>query len=97
MIRNPIVSALNPTVAEPRPGLSITKLREDLTASLAETERVLKGPLPPNVDAQFINHPLLGSNNLPRLLRIMIAHEERHHGQIAGVRGEARFPKGAVR
>jgi uncharacterized damage-inducible protein DinB len=97
MIRNPIVSALNPTVAEPRPGLKILKLREDLTASLDETERVLKGPLPPNVDAQFINHPLLGSNNLTRLLRIMIAHEERHHGQIDGVRGEARFPKAGVR
>jgi hypothetical protein len=96
IVRNPIVSALNPTVSEPRTGLTLQKLREDLTASLAETERVLRGPLPPNVDSQFINHPVLGSNNLPQSLRIMIAHEERHHGQIASVRGEPRFPKGAI-
>jgi uncharacterized damage-inducible protein DinB len=92
LVRYPLVSALNPGVSDPRPGLSLEKLKQDLAAALTQTESLLRAPMPPNIERPTIVHPLLGKNNLPQLLRILIAHEERHQGQIAGIRTSAGFP-----
>lgn len=92
VIRYSIVPALNPGVSEPRSGLTVEKVVAGLTASLAETESLLRAPMPVYVERPTIVHPLMGSNNLPQLLRILIAHEERHQGQIARLRTHAGFP-----
>ncbi len=92
MVRYPIMSALNPKISEPRHGLKLESLIGDLTASLAETEKLLLAPMPANISGPTIDHPIMGRNNLLDLVRIVIAHEERHHGQIASIRAEARFP-----
>jgi uncharacterized damage-inducible protein DinB len=96
MVRYPVVNAINPRISEPRGGLTLEKLRADLAASLVETTKLFAAPLPPNLDQVTVSHPALGNNNPVELLRIMIAHEERHQGQMQSIRGSANFPKAAA-
>lgn len=72
----------NPTVAEPRRGRPGSELRRDLERSLEATERLFAeaGDLPWGDMA--ISHPLLGTNDVPALLRLMDRHEQRHQEQI---------------
>jgi uncharacterized damage-inducible protein DinB len=93
MVRYPLIAALNPRQSAPREGLSIEGLRADLAASFAETEEFFRAPMPSNLDQLTINHPVLGNNNIPQLFNIVIAHEQRHQGQIADLRAQANFPK----
>jgi uncharacterized damage-inducible protein DinB len=93
VIRYPIVPAVNPTASTPRPGMELGAVRTALAASLAETEKLLSGPLPPNVEAPVMNHPIMGRTNIRELFRVVIVHEERHQGQIAGLRRRADFPR----
>jgi hypothetical protein len=92
-VRYPLVAALNPRSSEPREGLRIEKLRGDLAVALAETESFFRTPMPTNIDALTINHPILGNNTIPQLFSIMIAHEQRHQEQMSGVRAHPNFPK----
>lgn len=92
IIRHPVMPALNPKASEPRPNLSIEKLRTDMAESLAELEKMLRAPMPENIDRPVIVHALLGRDNLQQLLRILIAHEERHQGQMLQLRANANFP-----
>lgn len=93
MVRYPLIAALNPRRSEPREGLIIEKLRGDLADALVETEVFLRSPMPANFDALAINHPIMGNNTIPQMFRIMVAHEERHHGQMSDVREHPSFPK----
>ena len=93
MVRYPLVAALNPRSSEPRQGLIIEKLREDLAAALAETESFFRTPMPPNINELTINHPIMGNNTIPQMFRIVIAHEQRHQEQMSGVMAHATFPK----
>jgi uncharacterized damage-inducible protein DinB len=93
IIRYPIVSAINPSASTPRPGLELGAVQTALAASLAETEKLLAGPLPPNVEKPVIDHPIMGRTNIRELFRVVIVHEERHQGQIAGLRKRADFPR----
>ena len=49
--------------------------------------------MPNNLDQLTINHPIMGNNTIPQLFRIVMAHEERHQGQMSGVQAQANFPK----
>ncbi len=93
MVRYPLVAALNPRSSEPREGLNIEKLRDDLTAALEETESFFRTPMPPNIDELTINHPIMGNNTIPQMFRIMIAHEQRHQEQMSALRALVNFPK----
>jgi len=92
MVRYPFVSATSPKVSDPREGLLIEKLREDLAASAIATEQLFTTNLPANVETLRINHPIMGNNTIPQMLRILIAHEERHRGQMATVKASPNFP-----
>ena len=96
MVRYPFVAAVNPKASQPRADLKLEKLRADLAASLAETEKLLRGPLPPNFERMRMDHPVIGNNNPIEMCRIMIAHEERHQGQIAHIRRNSKFPKASA-
>ena len=93
MVRYPLVAALNPRSSEPREGLAIEKLRDDLAAALEETESFFRSPLPANINELTINHPIMGNNTIPQLFRIMIAHEQRHQEQMTALRSLVNFPK----
>jgi hypothetical protein len=93
IIRYPVVSARSPGISDPRPGLTLEKLVADLASSLAETEKLLSGPLPANVDELRLDHAVLGNNSIAQVLRNMTAHEERHQDQMARIRSNPGFPK----
>jgi uncharacterized damage-inducible protein DinB len=93
MVRYPLIAALNPRQSAPREGLVVETLRADLAVSFAETEEFFLAPMPSNLDQLTINHPVLGNNSIPQLFNIVIAHEQRHQGQIADLRAQANFPK----
>ena len=92
MVRYPLVASLNPRSSAPRDGLIVEKLREDLSAALVETQNFFRSPMPPNIDELTINHPILGNNTIPQLFEIVIAHEQRHQGQMADLLAHANFP-----
>ena len=93
MVRYRFIAALNPKVSEPRSGLTLEKLQEDLAESMAQTEQLFSQPMPANVERLTISHPIMGNNNIVEMLRIMIAHEERHRGQMSTLRADPGFPK----
>lgn len=93
MVRHPMVASLNPQRSKPREGLVLGKLRQDLVSSLEQTEEFFSMPMPRNIDDLTINHPIMGNNTLPQLLRIVIAHEQRHQEQMERVQAHAKFPK----
>jgi hypothetical protein len=93
VVRHPIVPSLSARSTQPREGLILGKLRQDLANSHEETETLLAMPLPLNLDELTINHPVMGSNTIPQLFRILIAHEQRHHDQMARLQAHAGFPR----
>ena len=96
MVRYPMIASLNPQQSQPREHLDRAKLSQDLAAAIAATEEFFRTPLPPGVERLTINHPILGNNTIPQLLRIMVAHEQRHHEQMSRVRGSAGFPRNSL-
>jgi hypothetical protein len=93
MFRIPLIPAIAPTVSTPETCRPISELRQQCPSSLAATEAVLRGDLPPNLDRMTITHPILGTNNIAQIFRIIAAHEERHHTQMRSVIQNPRFPK----
>jgi uncharacterized damage-inducible protein DinB len=95
-VRYPVMNALHPKVSEPRAGLTLEKLREDLAESVVKTTKLLGGPMPPNLERLTVSHATMGNNSPVELFSIMIAHEERHQAQMQSLRSNANFPKAAV-
>lgn len=93
LVRYPLIAALNPKGSAPRDNLSLEQLRADLSAALATTMKLLEGPLPRDLERIRIDHPVLGFNNIVDMFRIMLAHEERHQGQMERIRKNSGFPK----
>lgn len=93
MFRVPLIPAVNPTVSEPARRQPILELRSRALSSLAATEEIFKGELPPNLPDITLSHPILGTNNILQIFGIITAHEERHHGQMRAVLRNPRFPK----
>jgi hypothetical protein len=93
MFRLPLIPAVAPTVSTPSTVRPIEELRACCTTSLAATEAVFSSDLPANTDRMTLTHPILGTNNIAQIFRIIAAHEERHHTQMRGVLHNSRFPK----
>jgi hypothetical protein len=93
MVRYPFLGALNPKASAPRDQLVLENLRADLAASMKETLELLQGPLPRDLERIRVDHPVMGFNNIVEMFRIMLAHEERHQGQMEGIRKDPRLPK----
>lgn len=93
MFRFPLIPAVNPTVSSPARSQPIIELRARAVSSLAATEEMLRGNLPPNLNRVTLSHPILGTNNIVQIFGIITAHEERHHGQMRSVLNNPRFPK----
>jgi hypothetical protein len=85
LTRNRLVPFRNPDQATPRRGRTAPRLRDDLIASLEETEALFRAN--PDLDdgEMVVQHPLLGRYDVPGLLRFMSAHEQRHQSQVADI------------
>lgn len=94
VLRFPVMKAKNPKISEPAPAKPIAVLREQLSASLAETEALFAGALPAKAGSVTVSHPVFGRNTIPNIFGLMAAHEERHGTQIAGVLRHPGFPSG---
>jgi uncharacterized damage-inducible protein DinB len=92
LTRTRLIPFRNPDQATPRRKRTAVELRNDLVSSLRETELLFQK----NPDLDFIRmivrHPLLGSYDVPELLRFMAAHEERHQSQLAEVLADTGCP-----
>lgn len=82
ILRNRLIPAQNPSFATPRHGRSADELREELVASLAKTRAILETNTDLDYRRMVIQHPLMGSNDVPGMLRFLALHEQRHQDQI---------------
>lgn len=97
MARHRVIPAQNPDAATPRRGRSVAELSADLAASLKETTELLHSNPELNYREMFVQHPLMGTNDVPGLLRFMALHEQRHQSQIADILSHPQFPRAAAR
>ena len=93
MTRNPLIPAQNPEVTNPRRARPAEELRNDLISSLKETDALLESHADLDDGTMMIQHPLLGNNSVPGLLRFLALHEQRHQSQINDIRTNPQFPK----
>lgn len=96
MARNRVIPAQNPDSATPRRGRAAAQLGAELAASLKQTEDLLRANPDLNYDEMFVQHPLMGTNDVPGLLRFMALHEQRHQSQIGDILAHPRFPRAAA-
>jgi hypothetical protein len=93
VIRFPVLAASTPSVAVPRPDLTMSVMRDRLLESAIQLGELLAAPLPGDPRKMTISHPILGLNNVLDILGIMAAHEERHQSQIRNVLDDRRLPR----
>ena len=93
LTRNRLVPFQNPDVAAPRSERPGPLLRDDLIASLRETEALFQNNPDLDYGEMVVRHPLLGRYDVPGLLRFMSAHEQRHQSQITDILSDPRFPR----
>jgi DinB superfamily len=92
LTRNRLIPFRNPDPATPRRGRLDSELRGDLIASLQETEALFHSNPDLDYGEMTMQHPLLGSYDVPGLLLFMSAHEERHQSQIGDIQTKPGFP-----
>jgi len=95
MTRYRLVPAQNPDVGAPRQGRPADELRDELRASLKETEALFEANPDLDYNQMIHRHPLTGANTVPQLLRFTALHEQRHQSQISDVLAHPQFPKTA--
>jgi hypothetical protein len=64
----------------------------ELKASLNEVERLLETNRHLDYEKMLYQHPILGTNNVPQMIRLLALHEQRHHEQIQDILTERGFP-----
>jgi hypothetical protein len=72
----------------PRWGRPASELRSGLAASVGETRDLLAANADLDYDRMLYQHPFLGINTVPDILRLTAAHEERHQDQIRDLLGK---------
>jgi hypothetical protein len=93
LTRHRLVPANNPGITTPRHACPPDELRQELISSLKEMEALLGSHSHLDYSEIVIQHPLLGSNNIPGLLRFLALHEQRHQSQISNILTSPGFPK----
>jgi hypothetical protein len=66
----------------PERGRPAAELRDELLRCVQDLETLLASNGDLDFGALVIEHPLLGTNNVPELLRLFVLHEQRHQSQI---------------
>jgi uncharacterized protein (TIGR02246 family) len=84
----------HPSVADPRPGRPVEALRQELEDAGRRTEELLGRFSSRDAVRMTVSHPLLGTRNIPELVRFVVAHERRHQGQIAELKEGLKTPPG---
>ena len=84
LLSNGLVPMRNPDVNEPKPRRSkrADELQEQLLCQLSETRALFEANPDLNYQEMTHLHPSLGVNDVPGILNVLAAHEQRHQGQI---------------
>jgi hypothetical protein len=93
LTRRRVVPFQNPDAAAPTRGRTTSALNSDLTDSLRKTEALFQRDPRLDYGQMVLRHPLLGSYDVPGLLRFMAAHEQRHQSQIKNIIASPQFPR----
>jgi uncharacterized damage-inducible protein DinB len=88
VMQNAIVPFQNPNVVQPRKNRKSDSLKSDLNKSMTRIEKLLTENSDLPYDRLIHNHPILGKNTIPQLLKLMARHEQRHQSQIEGILGK---------
>lgn len=96
MVRNRLFPASASNELRPQRGRPADELRAELGRSLSATGRLLADNADLDYCRMVYQHPFLGANDVPQILRLVAAHEERHQDQIREIldarRGERQDP-----
>ncbi len=82
MVRTRLFPARASAAMRPRRGRPGEELRAELARSLAETRALVIGHPQLDDPRMAVHHPFLGTNDVPQILRLLAAHEERHQDQL---------------
>jgi hypothetical protein len=91
-VRYRLIPAQAADATNPRKGKAAAELHHGLRSSLEETEALFDANPNLDYDKMIHQHPLLGTQNVPRLLYILGLHEQRHQAQISDLVADSRFP-----
>jgi uncharacterized damage-inducible protein DinB len=94
IIRNRLVPAQSADIATPRNGRPAAELRDELESFLKQTAALLEANSSLDYGEMIEQHPLLGTNNVLQLLRLLAFHEQRHQSQISEILSDPKFPHG---
>jgi len=95
LVRSPMLPTTNPRASEPRKALPVEELRSALRESMDSQESFFAANPELPFERMRVCHPALGNNNIPALLRICAAHEERHQDQLSALFKDPGFPAAA--
>lgn len=97
MIRySSVMGGQSPKAAEPRRARPATELVTELESAIAATATVLRSNPGLPYQRMRLQHPLLGVNDVPQLLRLTAMHEKRHQDQIRTIRAAMPAPAQAA-
>jgi len=92
VIRYRVFPAVTADTMTPRKQREAGALRMDLTASLTEIECLLETHRHLDYEEMLYQHPILGTNSVPQLIRLLALHEQRHQEQIHDILTDRGFP-----
>jgi hypothetical protein len=88
-----VLPAQNPDRTTPNKGKPVHDLLASLQSSFDQIETLFNDNPKLDYRAMRYQHPIMGSNNVLQMLRIMALHELRHQSQIRDILHSRRFPK----
>ena len=93
MIQFRVLPAQNPDIITPKKRQPMTELRAALQASYHKTAALFNDNPRLDYRGMIYQHPIMGSNSVLQMLRIVALHERRHQSQIQEVLRSRQFPK----
>lgn len=85
MIRRRIFPAQRPEIANPVKGKPAAALVKALEESLHETVHLIESNRGMDFSRMTLEHPALGKNDVPFLVKLTALHEQRHQEQIEAI------------
>ncbi len=95
VIRSRFIQGQNPDVATPQKSRLAADLCRELSEAVEQTAALLESNADLDYAHMIVRHPLMGSNNVLQLLRILCLHEQRHQDQITEICKSRSFPQAA--
>lgn len=92
MFAVPLIRMQSGPRMQPKAGLSLSELLQLLERVRRSTLEILKPVEERDLSRFFIDHPLIGKQNIYGMLELIASHDQRHALQIESVKRSPRFP-----